>query len=127
MFLVLPFLLLVASPPTLVSISHSDCSTVGTTLVGCKPGGTNILTIVGTNFYGNVATMVSVNVGCVTPLALSVNNPTFDTLTCTLAVGAAGSTTADLVVTTNGGSTTATGRTISYGKLLAVLNCMLMV
>lgn len=106
----------VANPPTLavVALTHSDCSAVGSTVVGCKPGGTGTLTITGTNFYGNIATMVSVNVGCAG--ALSVNSPTFTEITCTLAGGAAGSTTAPVVVTTNGGSTVAAGHTISYGK-----------
>ena len=107
---------IVAAVPTLISIAHTGCSAVGNTLVGCLPAGGGVLTITGTNFYGANPNTVSVNVGCATPLVLTIDTPTFTQITCTLAAGAAGSTTSDLVVTTNGGPTVATGRTIAYGK-----------
>ena len=101
--LVLPF---AAALPTLSSIAHTSCSPSVNAIVGCPSGGTGTLTITGTNFYGPVAS-ISVNVGCVTPLVLTQNVGTWTQLTCTLDAGSG--TTADLVVTTQGGSTTATG------------------
>lgn len=93
---------------------HSSC--YGTVfLTACPPVGAGTLTIVGTNFYGPIATL-SVNVGCTG--ALSVNAQ-FTHIYCQLANGTAGSITSDLVVTTNGGTTTANnGFTIHYGTML---------
>ena len=101
---------MIANVPIVSSIAHTDCSVVGTTLVGCKPGGTGVLTITGQYFYG--ATVV-VNAGCASALTIDA---TFTQITCTLAAGAAGTNTGDITVSTNGGTSVATGRRVYYGK-----------
>ena len=110
--------MLVALVPIVSGIAHTSCSPSGLTLVGCPAGGTGTLTITGQYFYGANPATVLVNVGCVTPLVLTINTPTFTQITCTLAAGAGGSTTSDLVVTTNGGPSTNSGFTITYSNEL---------
>lgn len=104
----------------MTGLSHSAC--VGSTaLYGCPPGGGGVLTITGTNFAGPAATISvapAVCNGAVTVVSVA-------SLTCTLATGTG--TTANVVVTTNGGNTaTNTGFTILYGTL-ARSACMLVV
>ena len=112
----------IAATPILSSIVHSSCSAVGSTLVGCPPGGGGTLTINGQYFYGANPATVLVNVGCVTPLVLTINTPTFTQITCSLAAGGAGTTTSDLVVTTNGGPTVASGYNIGYGEFVVCVD-----
>ena len=101
-----------ASPPTLSTIAHAACSVVGSALVGCPPAGTNTLTLSGGNLYGSPLT---VSFGCTG--AITQYPTAFNQLTCTLAAGGAGTTTGNVVVTTNDGDTSATtGLTIGYGK-----------
>ena len=95
------------------TISHTGCTVNGNTLVGCPLGG-GTLTITGQYFYGANPATVVVNAGCNGALTIDA---AFDQITCALAAGAAGTNTGNIVVTTNGGSTTATGRIVYYGKI----------
>ena len=103
------------------AIAHSSCSASGATLVGCLPAGGGTLIITGTNFYGAT---ISTNVGCTAAPTVSV---AYTQLTCTLAAGTGGSTTIGLVVTTNGGSSSAGGLTIGYGNTNAFICCFVLV
>ena len=108
---------IVASAPSVSGIAHTGCTPSGTTLTGCPPGGGGTLTITGANFYGAT---VSVGGGCVLPEVLTVNTG-YSQITCTLAAGAPGSDTGDIVVTTNGGGNSAQlGYIVYYGTSLAV-------
>lgn len=103
-----------ASVPTLTGLSHARCTGTGP-LTACPIVGTNVLTIAGSNFHGPIAT-ITTNVGC--QAGTFAINGAFTQITCTLAVGSVGFTTADLVVTTNGGDTAVnTGFKITYGKV----------
>ena len=101
-----------AQPPILTSIADTACSPSGNALFGCPSAGGGTLTINGFYFYGAVTT-ISVNVGCALPLTLTVN-AAFTQITCTLAAGAGNS--GNIVVTTNGGSSTATNRYVNWGN-----------
>ena len=103
----------IAAIPTLSTIAHTGCSVSGTTLQGCDPAGTGTLTITGNYFYG---AGVTVNYGCQGALTFDA---TFDQITCQLAAGAGGTcTTSNIAVTTNGGTSTATGRLVCWGRSL---------
>lgn len=97
----------IAAPPTLLSLSHAVCSGTGP-ISACPPAGGDILTLVGTNFYGNG---VVVSVGCKLPLTI---NQQYTRITCVLAAGVAGNISDEVIVTTNGGSTDFNGFTIQY-------------
>lgn len=102
-----------ALPPIIISISHPQCIANNSALLYCPVAGGGNLTITGTRFFEPFDGSVSVNVGC-------TGNITFVNATqiiCALAPGAAGSTTANIVATTNGGNTTATGFTIGYSPV----------
>ena len=99
-------------PPTLTGIIDTDCSSINSSpnqLVGCPPGGGGTLTIQGTDFSG----IVLINLGCSSALTI---NGAFTQITCTFAAGTAGTTSGNVVVTTNAGPTLATGYTIGYGN-----------
>ena len=69
------------------------------------------MTITGTNFYGLPVTVSGGCTGLITQYPSSFNQ-----ITCTLAAGAAGTDTGNIVVTTNGGATAATGYIVYYGE-----------
>jgi hypothetical protein len=102
-----------ASPPTLTTIAHIACSSVGNTLVGCPPTGGNILTLTGTNFYGANPGTVSITPSSIVVDYLSIN---FEFTEITFILGAGIGITSDILVRTNGGTTTAIGYTIQYAS-----------
>lgn len=117
MLLMSSFLFLfIAALPTVTGISHATCLLVTRQLIGCIPSASGTLTIDGTNFYGPNPGTISVNIGCTGALTI---NGAFTRITCSMAAGIAGVTTSDVIVTTNGGTTSAnTDFTIHYGKTL---------
>ena len=108
------FLCPIAAAPTFTGIAHSSCSNAGSTsLTGCPPTATGLITFSGANFYGGAT--ITITPAGICSGALTVAG-TFDSITCSLNSQSAGTSLSPIQINANGGSSANNGDSVTWCK-----------